>query len=184
MKKTTRSGSGAFTGLRSTALTTEKMAVLAPIPSVSAATAASVNAGALMSVRSVYQIADQCIHRLVLLSKVHARVERRDLFGVSVERKRLAHRELAETALGRLIAERRIRHAGIDVGIKPVVHGRLLHPRRRRLLLDEPDLDDRFDALEAVLPRDDQAQRRAVLIRQLFPVQTDRDQRQRMHRLV
>ena len=40
MKTTTRSGSGTATGFSSTALTTEKMAVLAPMPSVSAATAA------------------------------------------------------------------------------------------------------------------------------------------------
>ena len=44
---TRRSGSGNGTGLSRTALTTEKMAVFAPMPSASAATAASVNAEAL-----------------------------------------------------------------------------------------------------------------------------------------
>jgi hypothetical protein len=45
MKTTIRSASGNDSGLSNTALTTEKMAVLTPMPSVSAATAASVNAG-------------------------------------------------------------------------------------------------------------------------------------------
>jgi hypothetical protein len=44
MKRTTRSGSGNGTGFRSTALTTEKMAVFAPMPRASAAIAAAVNA--------------------------------------------------------------------------------------------------------------------------------------------
>src|SRR5579872_7598782 len=51
-KTTTRSGSGMPTGLNSTALTTEKIAVLAPMPSVMAATAASVNAGLWRNIRS------------------------------------------------------------------------------------------------------------------------------------
>ena len=51
-KITSRSASGNDTGRSSTALTTEKMAVLAPIPSVSAATAASVNAGLCRTIRS------------------------------------------------------------------------------------------------------------------------------------
>ena len=45
MKITRRSASGKGTGRSMTALTTEKIAVLAPIPSVKAAMAASVNAG-------------------------------------------------------------------------------------------------------------------------------------------
>ena len=53
MKNTTRSGSGAATGFSRTVFTIEKMAVFAPMPSVSAAMAVAVNAGALISVRSV-----------------------------------------------------------------------------------------------------------------------------------
>src|SRR5262249_43788749 len=52
MNTTTRSGSGRATGFSSTALTTEKIAVLAPIPSVSAATAARVKAGLCANMRS------------------------------------------------------------------------------------------------------------------------------------
>src|SRR5258708_37723651 len=52
MNMTTRSGSGTATGFSSTAFTTEKIAVLAPMPSVSAATAARVNAGLCANMRS------------------------------------------------------------------------------------------------------------------------------------
>src|SRR5215204_2334907 len=52
MKTTTRSASGTESGFNSTALTTEKIAVVAPMPSVSAATAASVNAGLCRNMRS------------------------------------------------------------------------------------------------------------------------------------
>ncbi len=52
MKITNRSGSGTEAGLNSTAFTTEKIAVLVPMPSVSAATAASVKAGLWTNIRS------------------------------------------------------------------------------------------------------------------------------------
>src|SRR3954471_11135392 len=51
MNTTTRSASGTAIGLSSTALTTEKIAVLAPMPSVSAATAARVKAGLCANMR-------------------------------------------------------------------------------------------------------------------------------------
>ena len=51
MKTTTRSGSATATGFSSTALTTEKIAVLAPMPSVRAATAARVKAGLCANMR-------------------------------------------------------------------------------------------------------------------------------------
>ena len=47
MNRTMRSGSGNGSGLSSTVLTTEKMAVLAPMPSVSAATRRGREAGRL-----------------------------------------------------------------------------------------------------------------------------------------
>src|SRR5579863_1425438 len=49
---TRRSGSGKATGRRSTAFTTEKTAVLTPMPSVRAATAARVKAGRFANIRS------------------------------------------------------------------------------------------------------------------------------------
>jgi hypothetical protein len=51
-KMTRRSGSGKGTGRSITALTTEKIAVLAPMPRVNAATAASVKAGLCRNIRS------------------------------------------------------------------------------------------------------------------------------------
>src|SRR5581483_6942725 len=74
--------------------------------------------------------------------------------------------------------------ARVDVGIKPVLARTGLVPGGLRLRLDETDLDDRLRALEAVLPRHHQAQRRAVLVRQHLAVQADREQGQRMHRLI
>src|SRR5271169_1924040 len=53
-KTTIRSGSGAETGFSRTELTTEKMAVLAPMPSARAATAVAVNAGVWRKIRREY----------------------------------------------------------------------------------------------------------------------------------
>jgi hypothetical protein len=49
---TSRSESGYGSGLRSTALTTEKMALLAPIPSARVRIATAVNAGLFASTRT------------------------------------------------------------------------------------------------------------------------------------
>ncbi len=46
------------------------------------------------------------------------------------------------------------------------------------------DLDDRLDALEAVLPRHDEPDGRAVRVREDPAVETDGEDRQRVHRLV
>src|SRR4029079_7439325 len=54
MKNTIRSGSGYGNGLRSTVLTTENTAVVAPMPSASAASAAKLNARCWPSMRSEY----------------------------------------------------------------------------------------------------------------------------------
>jgi hypothetical protein len=72
----------------------------------------------------------------------------------------------------------------VDVGVEPVLrrHGEL--PRTDGLLLDHSDLHDRLDALEAVLPRHDEANRRAILIRQHFVVQAHGQNRERVHRFV
>ena len=74
MKITTRSGSGTATGFSSTALTTEKIAVLVPMPSVSAATAASVKAGLCANIRSACfksckSVSSMAIQRLALDSE-------------------------------------------------------------------------------------------------------------------
>jgi hypothetical protein len=52
------------------------------------------------------------------------------------------------------------------------------------LFLDEADLDDGFNAFEAVFPRYDQPDRRSVLRRQRFAVEPHGQDRQRVHRFV
>ena len=68
---------------------------------------------------------------------------------------RLAPAGLADALLGRL-APARVIVLRVDVRVEPVLVRRVLVPRRRRLLVDERDLHDRLDALEAVLPRHDE----------------------------
>ena len=96
---------------------------------------------------------------------------------------RLALEELANPPLARLAPARMV-DFGIHVRVEAVFLRRRLVPGRRRLLLREPDLHDRLDALEAVLPRHHEPQRRAVLVRQRLAVQADRENRQRVHGLV
>src|SRR5215510_11544408 len=57
---------------------------------------------------------------LVVLLQVHARVERRDLIAVPVERQRLPATELADAALGRLTPARVI-DRGIHVRVEAVL---------------------------------------------------------------
>jgi hypothetical protein len=59
MNMTMRSDPGYGAGLSKTVLTTEKIAVFAPIPSASAATAAIVNAGLCRNIRS------ECLRSLI-----------------------------------------------------------------------------------------------------------------------
>src|SRR6185312_7527401 len=120
---------------------------------------------------------------LVVLIEVHPGVEARDLIGVAVEHQRRAAPVLTDALLGRLRPPRVI-VMRIDVRVEAVLARRALVPRRRRLLVGERDLDDRLDALEAVLPRHDKLHRRAVLRRQLLSVETGSEDRERMHGLV
>jgi len=59
----------------------------------------------------------------------------------------------------------------VHVRIKAILAGSCQFPARFRLFVDETHLDDALDALEPVFPWDDQPDRRAVLVRQDFPVQ-------------
>src|SRR5437899_7247070 len=120
---------------------------------------------------------------LVELLQIHPRVERRDLVRVAVEHERLAAPELADAPLGGL-APARVVDGGVHVGVEAVLLRRRFVPGRLRLLLGETDAHDRLRALEAVLPRDDHAHGRAVLVGQHLAVHAERQQRQRMHRLV
>src|SRR5882724_3275548 len=102
---------------------------------------------------------------LEALRQVHAGVEAGNLAGVAVEGQGLAAAELADAALLGL-APARVVDGRVDVRVKAVLAGRVPVPGGRRLLLDEGDLDDGFDALESVLPGHHQAHGRAVLVGQ------------------
>ena len=72
----------------------------------------------------------------------------------------------------------------IYVRIEAVLVGVGDVPGGRWLVLCKFDLDQRFGALESVLPGDDHSDRRAVLIGQRFAVHADGQQRQRVHGFV
>src|SRR5262249_44854930 len=84
----------------------------------------------------------------VVAPQVHARIERCDLVAVAVEHLRLPPQELADAAFGRLAPARMV-DRGVDVGVEAVLARRLILPGVERLLLDELDLGDRLDVLEA-----------------------------------
>src|SRR6185436_18875480 len=116
----------------------------------------------------------------VELPEVHSGIERRNLVAVAVEHQRLAPEELAEAALAALRPARMI-DLRIDVRVEAVLRGLLLLPRVERLVFNERHPHDRLDALEAVLPRKHEADRRAILVWQHFAVEAEPEQRQRMH---
>src|SRR5262245_46227953 len=76
-------------------------------------------------------------------------------------------------------------HSRVDVRIEPIFIWRLLHPGSRRLFVNETDLGYRLDASEAVLPWNDQPDRRAIWIwKRLFAIESNGQDRQRIHRLI
>src|SRR6516225_6126725 len=121
----------------------------------------------------------------VVSLQVHAGIERGDLLAIAVEDQggpALPKQPVADAPFGGLAPTRMVDRR-IDVGVEAILARVLACPRGLRLLLDELDANDRFDSLEAVFPRDDQADRRAVLIEQGLAVKPDRQNCQRMHRL-
>src|SRR5256886_7438787 len=65
----------------------------------------------------------------------------------------------------------------VDVGVEPVLLRSRDIPGGGGLSRTEADLHDRLDALEAVLPGHDEAQRRAVLVGQDPAVEPDQDRK-------
>src|SRR5438552_8885497 len=112
----------------------------------------------------------------VVLLQVHAGVPARNLSAVTVEHQRFSLEELADAALGRLAPPWMV-DVRIHVRVEAVLVGGLILPRVEGLLLDEADHHDPLDALEPVPPRDDETERRAVLIGQHFAVQTHTEDR-------
>ena len=76
-----------------------------------------------------------------------------------------------------------MRHGRIDVGEEVVFVRNDIVPKGVRFLGDQLDLDDRLDALEAVLPRRDETQRGAVLRRKRVAVDARCEEGERIHRL-
>src|SRR6266542_222379 len=120
---------------------------------------------------------------LVIFLEVHSLVQTCHLLTVAVEHERLSAKKFADAPFAGLAPARMIDFR-IDIRVKAVFLGLHHVPRRGRLLLDEAQFDNRLDALKAVLPRHDQAHRGAVLRRQNFAIQADREKRQRMHGFV
>ncbi len=77
-----------------------------------------------------------------------------------------------------------MRHLGVHVGPEAIfVVGQLL-PERDRTLFRELDADDRLDALEAVLPRRREPERRAILLVDRLAVEAGGDEGKVVRRLV
>src|SRR5882672_3765009 len=109
---------------------------------------------------------------LVILLQVHAVIEAGDLLAITIKHERGALEDFAEAAFLRL-SPARVVDAGIHVGVKTVFIGSHAVPGGWRQLLLKLDLDERFDALETVFPRENHANRRAILIRQCFAIHAD-----------
>src|SRR5579864_3101458 len=110
-----------------------------------------------------------------MLLQIHSVVHRRHLVLVAIEHQSLdaLTKECAIETAFRGLAPARMVHIWIYVGIEAVLVGRGLVPRGRRLAADEVDLDDRFDALESILPGKDDANRSAVLIWESLSVKAE-----------
>src|SRR5262245_18596707 len=120
---------------------------------------------------------------LIILLLIHSPVEVRDLFAVTVEHQSLSPEEFTDAPF-RGLAPARMVDFRVHIGIETVFL-RLHHiPRRRRLFLDEADLDDGFNAFETVFPWYHDPGRRSVLRRQRFAVKSYAEYRQRVHRFV
>src|SRR5213076_1876693 len=73
---------------------------------------------------------------------------------------------------------------GVHVRIEAILVGRGLVPCGCRLVVDKTHLDNRFDALDAIFPRDHDAHGRTILVGQRLTIKTEAKQSQRMHCLI
>jgi hypothetical protein len=89
----------------------------------------------------------------------------------------------ADTPLA-LLAPARVIDVRVHVSVEAILSRRRFFPACARPSFGEADLDDGLDALEAVLPGYDQPQWRTILVGQGLAVQSNRQDGQRVHRLV
>ena len=123
-------------------------------------------------------------HRVSNILQVHPGIHGRDLITIPVEHQRSGRGEQRwQPPFTALIPADRA-HVRVDVGVKAVPRRILLDPRRTWHLVGQANPHDRLRPLEPVLPRHDESNGRAILIEQRLAVQSDREQRQRVHRLV
>ena len=80
-----------------------------------------------------------------------------DLFGIAIEQLRFSTRGVKGAAKGPLcrLTPARVGNLWINIGIKTIVFGRHLIPRRQRERVGDFNLNDGLDAFEAVLPWND-----------------------------
>ena len=116
----------------------------------------------------------------VIFLQVHAGVEAGDLVLITVEHEGVALEDFAEAAFFGLAPARMI-DVGIHVGIEAVLVRVGEIPGCGRFFSDKFDFDDGLDALETVLPRNDHANGRAVLIGKCVAVHADAEERKRIH---
>src|SRR5882724_6335703 len=99
---------------------------------------------------------------LMVLLQIHSVVHAGDLIAIAVEHESGAREDFAEAALLGLAPTGMV-DIGIDVGVETIFRGRVAIPGRRRLLFLEADFYQRLDALIAVLPGNNHANRGAIL---------------------
>src|SRR5262249_51250689 len=122
----------------------------------------------------------------VVLFQIHSAIHAGDLVGVAVEEQRLlAWRKYARSdhAL-RCLAPSWMIDRWIHIGVKAIFIRCHRVPCGLGHVIDETQLHDRLATLEAILPGNVNAHGRAVLIRQYISVETEDEQRQRMHGFV
>src|SRR6266481_7723998 len=115
--------------------------------------------------------------------QIHSAVHASDLIAVAVEHNGRPHEDFAEAALLGLAPARMV-DVGIDVRVETVLAGCIAIPRGGRLFFLEADFHQRLDALITVFPRDDHANRRAVLRRKSLAVHADAKKGERVHGFV
>src|SRR6185437_6995337 len=167
-KRHAMSASGTSAATNTTLLPSARRLSGRPAPNTRPPTTCSLTTPSLTtrSLTTQYRHPGICLaSRSKIPPQVHSRVQVRHLIRVPVEHERFLTSKLADAALARLRPARMI-HRRIDVRVEAIFVRRRDLPRVQRLFVDERDPRDRLDALEAVLPRHDQPEGCAILVRQ------------------
>ena len=74
----------------------------------------------LVGRRQAQQVQNKAAHEtlLIILLQIHTGIQRGNLFGIAVERQRLAFEKLANAPLA-FLRPARVINLGIDIGVKP-----------------------------------------------------------------